>query len=114
MEKIRQILQSRTLTLYLTGELDHHRAKEMMVEIKQTIDETLPKTLVLDLSGVTFSDSSGIAVLLRASRAMTQLEGTLTIVNVPPQPCRLFQAAGLGNLLHISQEPCCNIGEGWE
>lgn len=103
MNEIPRNQENRTLTLYLEGELDHHRAKEMMAEIRRTIDESLPKTLVLDLSAVTFSDSSGIAVLLRASRAMAQLEGDLTIVNVPPQPHRLFQAAGLGKMLSLGR-----------
>lgn len=93
-----------TLTLAVNGELDHHRAKEMIEEIRSKIDCTLPKKLVLDLKGLTFSDSSGIAVLLRVSRSMAQIEGELEIIQVQPQPWRLFQAAGLQKILCIHQD----------
>ncbi len=95
MSTIPRTTEHRTLTLFLAGELDHHQAQITSAEIRNLIDENLPKELVLDFSGVTFSDSSGIAILLRAKRAMGQLEGDLRITNVPPQPLRLFQAAGL-------------------
>ena len=57
--------EGRHLTAAVTGELDHHRAKEVMEELDRQIDAALPRTLTLDLGGMTFTDSSGIAVLLR-------------------------------------------------
>ena len=56
------------LTIALSGEIDHQVARDMMDAITDAIAERLPARLVLDLSGVTFMDSSGIAVLLRARR----------------------------------------------
>ena len=53
------------LTIALSGEIDHQVAREMMDSITDAIATRLPAQLVLDLSGVTFMDSSGIAVLLR-------------------------------------------------
>lgn len=93
-----------TLTLTITGELDHHRAKEIMTEIQEKIDCTLPQKLILDLSGLTFSDSSGIAVLLRVSRCMQQVEGELEIIRVQPQPMKLFETANLVKILKISEK----------
>ena len=40
------------------------------------MDAALPRRLVLDFSGVTFMDSSGIALLLRAKRCMLIIGGT--------------------------------------
>lgn len=91
-----------TLTLSISGELDHHRASSIIAEIREKIDCTLPKKLILDLSGMSFSDSSGIAVLIRVSRSMAQVEGELEIIHVQPQPLRLFQTAGLTKMLHIA------------
>ncbi len=91
--------QGRTLTARLTGEIDHHAAKEIMAELAEQIDAALPEHLVLELSEVTFMDSSGIAVLLNAWRRMGQLEGTMVVSQAPPQADRVLKAAGLDRLL---------------
>ena len=62
------VSEGRTLTAAVRGELDHHRAKEVMTELDEQIDMALPRRLTLDLSGLSFTDSSGIAVLIRVSR----------------------------------------------
>ncbi|MFR4336217.1 MAG: STAS domain-containing protein [Lawsonibacter sp.] len=67
--------ENRCLTAAVSGELDHHRAKEVMEELDRQIDAALPRKLTLDLSGLTFTDSSGIAVILRTYRRMSQAAG---------------------------------------
>ena len=94
--------QGRTLTARLAGEIDHHAAKEIMAELAEQIDAALPEHLVLELSGVTFMDSSGIAVLLNAWRRMGQLGGTLVVSHTPPQAEKVLKAAGLDRLLKFA------------
>ena len=89
------------LTIALSGEIDHHAAREMMGQLSDAISERLPKRLVLDLSGVTFMDSSGIAVVLRAKRRMEALSGTLVVVNIPRQASRVLETAGLGRYVDL-------------
>ncbi len=91
--------QGRTLTARLSGEIDHHAAKEIMADLAEQIDAALPELLVLELSQVTFMDSSGIAVLLNAWRRMSQLEGSVEVRQVPPQAAKVLQAAGLDRLM---------------
>lgn len=91
----------RTMTAALSGELDHHGAKQIMQELDQRIERDMPRKLTIDMKGVTFMDSSGIAVLLRVHRRMAQLEGGLTVTNVPAQAQRVFQAAGLGRMIRF-------------
>ena len=91
----------RNLLLELGGELDHHGAKAVMEELDRRIDQAQPRQLTLDLSGLSFTDSSGIAVLLRAQRRMAQVQGAMTVVNTPPQAGRVFQAAGLERLIRF-------------
>ena len=64
-------------------------------------DAALPRKLVLDLSGVTFMDSSGIAVILRARQKMQLLDGGLLVRGVPPQARRVLEAAGVNRLVTI-------------
>ena len=87
--------QGNQLELALTGELDHHGAKGLLACLEQEIQRSLPMVLVLDFSGVTFMDSSGIAVALR------ELGGSVALHHVAPQPRKVFEAAGIGRMMPI-------------
>lgn len=91
----------RNLLLELSGELDHHGARNTLRELELAVDAALPKKLVLDLGGVTFMDSSGIALILRAQQRMHLLDGSLLVRNVPDQARRVLDAAGIGRLVTI-------------
>lgn len=93
--------RERDMTVMLSGELDHHGAKQIMAHLDSRIDLELPRQLTVDLGGITFTDSSGIAVLLRAQRRMLQLDGTMTVINVPIQAQRVFRAAGLYRIIRF-------------
>ena len=91
----------RNLLLELRGEIDHHGARNAIRELEMAVDTALPKKLVLDMAGVTFMDSSGIALLLRAQQRMQLLDGSLLVCNVPQQAKRVLDAAGIGRLVTI-------------
>ena len=78
--------EGQTLTFFLVGELD---------------ERTLPLSLVLDFSGVTFMDSSGIAVALRGWQRMRELGGAVTLYHVAQQPRKVFEASGVGRMVTI-------------
>ena len=91
----------RNLLLEMKGEPDHHGVRNALRELELSIDAALPKKLVLDLAGVTFMDSSGIAVLLRAYRRLGELGGAVKVVHVPAQAGKVLRAAGLGKLMEF-------------
>lgn len=62
-------LQDKLLTIALTGEIDHHSARQIIEQLGEKIDQYLPSNCILDFQGVTFMDSSGIAVVLNTRRA---------------------------------------------
>ena len=97
--------KNRCLTAAVSGELDHHRAREVMEELDRQIDAALPRKLTLDLSGLTFTDSSGIAVVLRTYKRMRQLQGSMTVLNPSDQVLRVFQTAGLDKLVPFQSAP---------
>ncbi|MCI9349653.1 MAG: STAS domain-containing protein [Oscillibacter sp.] len=91
----------RNLLLELSGELDHPGARKALRELEQALDAALPRKLVLDLEGVTFMDSSGIALILHAQQKMQLLDGSLLVRGVPPQARRVLEAAGISRLVTI-------------
>ena len=91
----------RDLLLELKGELDHHGARDAMREMELAIDAALPRRLVLDLAGVTFMDSSGIALILRTERRMRALGGRAAVLNPGRQPLRVIDASGIDRLIQV-------------
>ena len=87
------------LTLYLEGELDHHSARPAMKAIEQAMEETLPRLCVLDMAGLSFMDSSGIAIALHTLQQMKQLGGKMRIANSPVQVKKVFAAAGIQKMI---------------
>lgn len=90
------------MRLFLLGELDHHGAKEAMALISSRIDIYLPHECVLDMGGVTFMDSSGIAVVLKTQRAVSEIGGSFSVENVPKQAMRVLDTAGLSRIVNIT------------
>ena len=93
--------ENRQLTITLTGELDHHAAKGLMDSIDRLLEQVLPARTLLDLGELSFMDSSGIAVVLRAKRRMEALSGTLMVVNIPRQAARVLETAGLSRYVDL-------------
>ena len=92
---------NRDLTLSLSGEIDHHGVKGLLRDLDQEIDAVLPRRLSVDCAGVTFMDSSGIAVLIRLWQRMEALGGSIRVTGLREQPARVLRAAGLERMIHI-------------
>lgn len=90
------------LTIYLAGELDHHEARGAIRSIDELLDEYLPRDCVLDMSGLSFMDSSGIALIIRMSRRMKNLGGRVWIENPAKQPLRVIDASGIDRLVPVA------------
>lgn len=91
--------EGRVLTVAITGEIDHHQARSIMAELDRYMDQFLPRKLTVDLEGLTFMDSSGIAVILRVYRRVGELNGEMTIRHVPAQAAKVLKAADLDRFI---------------
>ena len=89
------------LSLRFSGELDHHSAKNALQEIENAMDRYLPRRCELDLSGLSFMDSSGIAVIVRARKRMRDSGGKIWLIQPGEQPLRVLEASGAQKLIQI-------------
>ena len=96
-------LQDGRLTVALFGEIDHHHAKAYIQNIDAKIQAYTPKDCVLDFRDVTFMDSSGIAVVINAMRAMGHINGNLHLSGITNQTMRVFRASGIDKIVHIEE-----------
>ena len=98
------LLQDKRLTILLSGEIDHHSARQTMEAVSSKINVYLPRRCVLDFGAVSFMDSSGIAIVIHTLRAMEELDGEVWLSNIPAQPLKVLQAAGIEKIVRIGTE----------
>ena len=106
--KFTSFLQNNHLTVALTGEIDHHCAKEYICAITAKMEAYMPQICILDFGEVTFMDSSGIAVIINAMRYMIRINGKLKLCGLKKQPLKVLRAAGIDKLIEI-EEVCHEI-----
>ncbi|MEU3147178.1 MULTISPECIES: STAS domain-containing protein [unclassified Streptomyces] len=79
--------------LEVTGELDHHSARLLSQAVKEAPFDS--HGVILDLSGLTYCDSTGITVLLTAHQRSQTAGSPLSLAGVNPDQMRVFQVVGL-------------------
>lgn len=89
------------VTAYLTGEIDHHSARDIREEIDRSIESNRPKLLVMDFKNVGFMDSSGIGLVMGRYKLMQTMDGNVKIVNTPNHIKKVMKLAGLDKLAAI-------------
>ena len=82
-------------TVWLTGELDHHAARQLR---QQVVERTRPQRLRLDFSDVSFMDSSGIGLIMGRYRLMQLEGGTLVVTGASERLRKVMRLAGLDRL----------------
>ena len=86
------------ITAYLSGEIDHHSAVELRRRIDESVLSGTPERLILDFSGVTFMDSSGIGLIMGRWRLMQEQGGHLLVQGVPGSLRKVMKVSGLDKL----------------
>jgi anti-sigma B factor antagonist len=82
----------------LVGELDVATCGELDGRL-QAADPA--STVSLDLSGITFMDSSGLRVVIEHHNRFEEAGGQLQLADLSSPVARLLQIAGLENHLHV-------------
>jgi anti-sigma B factor antagonist len=86
--------------LVLTGELDL-ASGETFSDRLQAVEAGRPELITLDLSGLRFLDSSGLALVVRAHTRARNEGRRLVIIPGPPQVQRVFDITGLNTVLEL-------------
>ena len=89
------------IVLALAGALDMASCPGIREEIDTLLDRHRGRHLVLDLSRVTFLDSSGVGLLLGRFRRLQGRGLTLRLVGVRPALDRVLRLSGLHGIMTI-------------
>ena len=101
---VRLVAEEGYLTAYLSGEIDHHAAKELRETIDSRAASQKPKKLLLNFREVTFMDSSGIGLVMGRYRLMQELGGELRVTGVPSHIRKVMRLSGLDKLAVMEPE----------
>ena len=86
--------------LALEGEIDLHVSPDIAESLKAVIDKRPPR-VVIDLSGVTYVDSSGLAVLIEAMQNVEEYGGKLALAGLNENVRSIFEIARLDQVFLI-------------
>lgn len=78
----------------MSGELDHHTAPELPRAVRN-VPLAAGAPLVIDFSGVTYCDSTGITVLVTAYHRAEAAGCPFSLTGVSHDLTRIFQTVGL-------------------
>ncbi|MEW8956913.1 anti-sigma F factor antagonist [Clostridium sp.] len=87
------------LVVTLLGELDHHSSEEVRNKIDNNLDNEDIKKLILNFSGVTFMDSSGIGVVIGRYKKLHPKNGVVCVAEVNNRVKKVFELSGMYKII---------------
>ena len=91
------------LYVRLQGDVDHHSAKYIREDIDKELYKYQPQTVILELSGVEFMDSSGLGLILGRYTKVNILGGVLKVANPNDRIEEILLMAGADKLIPIEK-----------
>ena len=82
------------------GDLDIYTSEHLRDHV--TASGYTAQVLVIDLNGVAFLDSQGLACLLRIRRLLATRSAELVLVTAQPRTLRILQIAGFHQFMRIT------------
>ena len=89
------------IVLAVEGSVDIYTSPELRGELKVALDGQVPR-LVVDLEGVNFVDSSGLATLIEALQRITGYSGQMVLCNLSTTVRGVFELANLDSIFQIA------------
>lgn len=88
---------------FISGEIDHHNAKKAREELDNIIEKQQPICFGLDLSGVSFCDSSGLGLVMGRMRKCLSVGSAMVVLNPSAASERILEIAGMDKILKIER-----------
>lgn len=86
------------LVVKLYGEIDQHCVSEIRDDIDRQIAIRNINSLIVDLGGVEFMDSSGIGMIMGRYKNMVSSGGKMMLVRPQPQVDKVLELSGIKKL----------------
>lgn len=95
-------IEGDTMIASVRGEIDLHSSPELRDALLGALTEHKPKKIILNLSQVSYMDSSAVAVLVEALQKLRKAGGKLCLTNLQPRVKGLLEIARLDSIFVIA------------
>ncbi len=102
VERVSFYKEGQSLIAGILCDLDHHVAKGVREAIDKKVFENQPRVLVLDFSGVSFMDSSGIGLILGRAEVCRAVGARVSITGLNPHLSKLIALSGIDRVKNVS------------
>ncbi len=102
--KCRSEYKDGTLYAEVSGEIDHHSARSIRDTLDRDMLKYRPKALRLDLSSVSFMDSSGLGLILGRSALAEEIGACIRLTGASSRVMKILSMAGVERIENIKIE----------
>ncbi|MED3552421.1 anti-sigma factor antagonist [Cytobacillus praedii] len=89
------------ITVNISGEIDAYTAPKLRESLFQ-LAEKKESIIIINLSGVTYMDSTGLGVFVGVFKNIRSNNGQLKLLGLSSRLMRLFEITGLSTIMDIS------------
>ena len=93
-----------TSVVSVRGEVDVYTAPHLWEDLEAAIADA-PTELVIDLSGVTFLDSTGLNVLVQTRKRLKPISGAVVVRGANDQVVKVLELTKLSKVLTVEAAP---------
>jgi anti-sigma B factor antagonist len=99
--QIQSSLRSGGYLIALHGEVDLHSSPKLRQTLLDVLEQNPTQHIVIDLTGVSYMDSSGVGTLVELKRKSERRKGRVTLVGPQPRVRSVFEITQLDKFFQI-------------
>jgi anti-sigma B factor antagonist len=92
----------RKVVIWVTGDLDADTGRAVRARLAQA-ERHASSDVILDLSGITFMDSTALTSLVNGAKAMSEV-GKLRVISPPERVARLLAELGMADVFELTPD----------
>ncbi len=97
--QVKSRVHNKCLYVLLCGELDEHSASYTRLTLDEIFDKPNFEKIIIDLSELSFMDSTGIGVLIGRYKRMREKDIPIYITNPSSHAEKIFKMTGLYDIM---------------
>ena len=92
-----------SMSVKIGGDIDHHIASQLRIALDDRICQERPHLLRIDMSAITFMDSSGLGLIMGRYSLLGRLGASLVIVKPSSPVRRMLHLAAMERFIRIEE-----------
>jgi stage II sporulation protein AA (anti-sigma F factor antagonist) len=92
------------LTVYLSGDIDHHTSKNIRESIDSEMQKMMPSVLKLDFRDVHFMDSSGVGLVMGRYKNAVIYGCRVVVSHISSNAEKIMKMSGLEKIITFEKD----------